>query len=126
MIQIVRITGETVDLEDLTESPSSLVLSNGLREVAVDAPKELLEMVIELRVEQIQYMAEQDKVSVKEVIDGLKGPDNPPQAPRIRAVAPVNPKAGSPTFEPSEEPEEEDEKEPGEEYSDQNTGVASI
>ena len=132
MIKVVRIAGESFDLENQREMPKALILSNGEREyslyVSDEDAKAVLEMMLELTPMVKLEKAPQEAASPKRQAAPARKP-----APKKVEPAPVH------TFEKPTPPqmaevggaaeEEEDENsgfEPGEEYNDPATGAESV
>lgn len=128
MIRVVRIAGESFDLETKKELPKSLVLSNGTRELSVyvddDTAAEVLKMMLE-------GTRPDTSTSTRPALKRAPEPvpihtfEKPTQA---RSPVPVcSNENGRPT--PSVVAEGEEENgglEPGEEYDDPATGAGSL
>jgi len=145
MIRVVRISGESIDLETGKELPKSLVLSNGLREISITVSDEIVQEVIRLQVEQAQFRSEQEVkgsgIVAGQVAGHTVGPPNPLSASaieeakrqiheRIQKVV-RQPSVAAPGQPPplatlDDAPEERDPDDPGQEYDDRITGAVSL
>lgn len=132
MIRVVRIAGESFDLENQEQLPKALILSNGKREFPLyvddDTAKAVLEMMRESVLERPR------KVEVpspeKPVIPNKPKPEPavvhqfPPKKPASNKAPPMASVVDAP--EPEEEEFEDAGAEPGEEYNDPATGAESL
>lgn len=100
MIKVVRISGESFDLESGKEIPKALVLSNGIREILIPVDEEIIVQVIQMTTETSTQVHPQTL--------GGNGEE-------LEFASPV---------EPDEDKVKTDE--PGSEYDDSSTGVGSL
>jgi hypothetical protein len=111
MLKIVRLVGESLDLETGESSPAGIIVSNNIAEVFIAlARKEDIQAVINLANEA-----------------GVRGAATPKPATPAHVHSPQPPPSRAPTLvsSPFTEDEEEQEDEAGEEYNDPASGVAS-
>jgi hypothetical protein len=134
MIRVVRLAGESYDLETGDQLPKALILSNGVREFSLHVDDETARAVVEM-------MAEGQGVRNQSVVEKartVKVPGNgaPPAEPQVPRQT-FSPEAGveTPVPQPAmasvvDTPEDDDFEveghEPGEEYNDPATGVSSL
>jgi hypothetical protein len=139
MIRVVRLAGESLDLETGTELPKSLVLSNGLREVSIIISDDIAREVVRMQVELKKYVSEHiDNPGVdpdgqpQENVPKSTSPTNIEEAKqqiqrRIQQVTRAQPADPPPLAEVEDSPgDDEGDDGPGSEYEDQNTGTASL
>jgi hypothetical protein len=140
MIRVVRIAGESFDLETKKEMPKALILSNGAREFALyvddESAREVLQMMLETTPEAQLRKAEEPRAaapSPSRPIIPAKGPA-PASSPAPAEVhkypaktAPKPPPMASVEDEVEDEVEDDNSGfEPGEEYNDPATGAESL
>ncbi len=120
MIRIVRLAGESYDLETGTQLPKALILSNGVREFALHVDDDTAMAVVHMMAEGQQAL---DEAVAEAKVPGNGSGEPIEEPPRLREVEP--PTMASVV---DDEAEEEDslEREPGEEYNDPATGVGSL
>lgn len=133
MIRVIRIAGESYDLETGEELPKALILSNGLREFALHVDDETAHAVVQMMAESQEARSQKTVEKAKKVSvpgngsnpvelvrpahrDGLEGLVEDVQPPAMATVVDT----------PEEEPMDDEGYEPGEEYSDPATGVGSL
>lgn len=140
MIRVVRIAGESYDLETGSEFPKALILSNGIREFALHVDDETIKAVVEMMAE--GQMARNQKTVAK--AKQVKVPGNGSTGPAVPQETPAQEQADVVVYEdqaaqrfvdelreatgeiPADEPEDDTGYEPGEEYNDPATGVESL
>lgn len=134
MLKVVKIIEGGIDLVTQEELPRSLIISNGMREIAVPANDIVIREVVELIAE---YAAKPPNVSVEDV-SRYTEPNAPATPPRANMANPYRRTPPSPQvvnqapspFEDEEEgprmPIDEDGFEPGEEFNDGGTGAGSL
>ena len=127
MIKVVRIAGESFDLESRKEMPKSLILSNGKREFSLYVDDVTAAVVLEM-------MRDSD-VQPAPASPQVPSPERPVMAkPVKKPAAPVRtfekPVAAPPMAEVevggSAADDDNSGFEPGEEYNDPATGAASL
>lgn len=121
MIRVVRLAGESFDLETGAQLPKALILSNGMREFSLHVDDETAMAVV-------QMMAELEALHRKKAEPG-NGAKPAPQEPELEVAQP--PVAESQLWPstvdaPEDEDFSEEVREPGEEYNDPATGVGSL
>lgn len=134
MIRVIRIAGESYDLETGEELPKALILSNGLREFALHVDDDTAHAVVQMMAESQEARSQKTVEKAKRVSipgngsnpvelirpahrDGLEGIVQGAHSPAMATVVDA----------PEEEELMDDEGyEPGEEYSDPATGVGSL
>jgi len=139
MIHVVRITGESYDLESGTEIPKALVLSNGVREFSLHVDDDTVQAVVEMMAEAQAHRNHKTISKTSQVkVPGNGSPPEPSAADLVRPAhreeleglvegfEPAAPAMASVIDLPEDEPDEEEGYEPGEEYSDPATGVGSL
>jgi hypothetical protein len=126
VIKVVRIAGESYDLETGAEMPKALVLSNGVREVSIHVDDSVINEVVQMMQESPSAPAPiAAPVEPPGGNGGLELPDVDLQTPRISTTQPrpaVNLEAEIAAAEATVAGEG---FEPGEEYDDPGTGAAS-
>lgn len=139
MIKIVRIAGESFDLETQQEMPKALILSNGERELSLyvddDVAKEIIEMMKETAKPAQMRQAGYAVPPGPQRLGNVEAPCRPlPTAKPQTDFEPGNPdpivsvppmatiEVGGAALEPGDNAEIE----PGEEYNDPATGAASL
>jgi hypothetical protein len=117
MIKISRIAGESYELETGKRFPKAIVLTNGIREVAIHVPDEIVTQLLQMEAESSgnpQNVAPRGPSQIED-----------DDVDRRELSVPV-----SHTLEDQMSSDEEDfepaEREVGEEYNDPDTGAASI
>jgi hypothetical protein len=117
MIAVIRIAGESLDLQTGAEMPKALVLSNGISEYTLFVDDDTARAVIGMQRELEE--GSEDKASV--------GPE-PTAVEKVKPLskAPAQVATMAVVDDEEERPQEEDELEPGEEYQDSQTGVDSL
>jgi len=132
MIRVVRIAGESYDLESGEELPKALVLSNGVREFSLHVDDMTAQAVVEMMAES-QALRNQNTISKTSTVKVPSNGGTPAQTVSSPPTPePALQKLGSiivddlPEDVPADEPEDEEVYEPGEEYSDPTTGVSSL
>jgi len=125
MIRVVRLTGESYDLESGLELPKALVLSNGIREFSLHVDDSTAMAVVQMMAEDHNRPVEATPVGtpVETPVETLaeKAPGNG-SPPRLQEVWEGSPYDDTPV----DEAPREEELEPGEEYNDPATGVGSL
>lgn len=107
MISVVRIVGESVDLNTGETREKGMVLSNGHREVTVPVPHAVVEAIIRLR---FSDNGDEEAEPVMEF----------PAEKRVKYEPSLQPPTAPPEFKVSER------NGPGSEYDDPATGAISI
>jgi len=137
MIRVVRVAGESYDLETGDAIPKALVLSNGVREFPIYVDDDTAMAVIAMMAEAQETRNASTVSKVAQVpIPGTGKPQPvvvPESEPQVHQQVfeperqPVTgPRMASVVDLPEEGDYEEEGAEPGEEYNDPATGVASL
>jgi hypothetical protein len=121
MIRVVRIAGESYDLETGATRSKELVLSNGYREVSLPVEDEAIQAVLLMMAEiRGETQLREEAPEPPSAPEGNGG-----RAPHV-IVELVDDILVKDEAHAAYEPEMEDEYEPGEEYNDPATGVESL
>jgi hypothetical protein len=126
MLKVVKIRGESFDLETGAKEPSkALVVSNGFREVDVPVNEKDVMSILQLAAELSEVKTpNMQSVSAKEVV--------PEMIPRTFEPEVVSPPASTPVVyavpdnDYQAPPVSSEDRELGEEYDDELTGTSSI
>lgn len=128
MIIVARIVGEGFNLTDGQETPKSLVLSNGAREIVVQVDDEVINEVIKMSVEASQLVHDGPPGDPESYAGPtIVGPDA--DVPHIEEPALPTPAGGVLAQQEDDvirSMSGQEEGGAGDEYDDPSTGVASI
>lgn len=143
MIRVVRIAGESYDLETGATRPKEVVLSNGHREVGLPVDDEKVQdlLMMAAEIDMLAQLGEKEGLVEEELVtapngipvprwggpspsQGNGGAERPPDMSQLSdEMGPHDHTHEGPV---TYEPESDEEYEPGEEYNDPATGVGSL
>jgi len=121
MIRVTRIIGESFDVETRTETPKSVVLSNGKREVVIPVGDEVAQAIVGMLVEDLESRIPSGPRPTPTLDEVLSSPDGQ-EALAKENYGPDWQEQKNRQPELAEIPDEG----PGNEYDDPTTGVESL